>query len=155
MSELREHDDDLFTPSLSDRAEVPPGSRPWRLGSQFYVAFFGGPLAAAAIGVVNGRRLGIDLGRLVAIATAGLGALCLAVAVAASLDSEDASPRWILVPAGVATYFVARQLQKAADDRYRRGRPDDQVYGSLWGPGLAAVFVCGIVSIAVVGSVLP
>ena len=87
MSELREQerDDDLFSPSLRDRAAIPAGARPWRLSSQFYVAFFGGPLAAAAIGVVNGRRLGLGTGRLVGIAAAGVGALCLLIAAAASL----------------------------------------------------------------------
>lgn len=154
MSELREHDDELFSPSLRDRVEVPPGRRPWRLGSQFYVAFFGGPLAAAAIGVLNGRRLGIGDGGLLAIAAAGLVALGLALVLASSLDTGDARPRFIFVVAGVATYFVVRQLQKTADDRYRRGRPDEQVYDSLWAPGLAAVLVCGIVSLAAIGAVL-
>jgi uncharacterized membrane protein YfcA len=154
VSEPREHDDGLFSPSLSDRVDAPSGKRPWRLGSQFYVAFFGGPLAAAAIGVLNGRRLGIADGRLLAIAAAGVAALAVAVAAAAAFDSEDARPRFFLVVAGVATYFVARQLQKAADDRHRRGRPDEQVYDSLWGPGLAAVVVCGILSVVALSTVI-
>jgi uncharacterized membrane protein YfcA len=154
VSGLREHEDELFSPSLRDRVEAPAGERPWRLGSQFYVAFFGGPLAAAAIGVLNGRRLGIGDRRLVAIAAAGIAALGLALAVAATLDTDDARPRFIVVVAGVATYFVVRQLQKAADERYRRGRPDEQIYDSLWWPGLAAVVVCGIISVLALGAVL-
>ena len=155
MSELREHDDDeLFSPSLRDRAEVRLAQRPWRLGSQFYVAFFGGPLAAALIGVVNGRRLGVDGGRLLAIAAAGAAALGLAVAVGASLDGDDARPRFFLAVAGVATFLVARQLQKAADERYSRGRSEEQIYDSLWWPGLAAVIVCGLASAVALGAVL-
>jgi hypothetical protein len=61
-----ERDADLFSPSLtrSVRRDLPAGSRPWRLASQFYVAFFGGPLAAGAIGLLNGKRLGLPRERL-------------------------------------------------------------------------------------------
>ena len=56
--------DGLLRPSLQD-AHLPGTHgprRPWRVGSQFFVAFFGGILPGALIAYLNGRRLGL-LGR--------------------------------------------------------------------------------------------
>jgi len=42
--------DDLLTPTLTGQREPQrEGGLPWRLGSQVYVAFFGGVLAVTAI----------------------------------------------------------------------------------------------------------
>ena len=70
--------DELFAPTLSQtaRTELPPGEKPWRLNSQFYVAFFGGPLAAGTIGYLNGKRLGVPGRSLIASAPRGSWASC-------------------------------------------------------------------------------
>jgi hypothetical protein len=131
-------EDHLFEPTLgAPRARSDSGPRPWRLDSQGYVSFFGGPLAAALVGVLNGRRLGLQTPRLVWIAATGLVAFAVAAAVIAGTGSEV--PRLVLIVAGVLTYVVSRRLQKPADERWRVGRSDDEAYASLWAPGLAIV----------------
>jgi hypothetical protein len=138
----------------SRRRELPAGERPWRLGSQFYVAFFGGPLAAGAIGYVNAKRLGLPGPRLTAIAAIGVACFVGAVAVAVALADTDAGrgPRLMLAVAGVVAYLGVRELQKEADRLYGLTRDDEQAYDSLWGPGLAAVVLLGIFSVVVVAA---
>lgn len=140
--------DELFTPSLTQtsRRLLDEGERPWRLGSQFYVAFFGGPLGAATVGWLNGGRLQLPPARRVAIAAAGLAAFALAAVLVRVVDSEWASPRFVLSATGLLAYAVSRWLQHAADRRYGIGEEDP--YDSLWGPGLAIVLVCGFASAA-------
>lgn len=149
-------DTDLFAPSLTQTRlrELPAGSRPWRLGSQFYVAFFGGPLAIGAIGFLNGKRLELSQQRLWAIAGAGIaGFLALVAAVAVVID-PGGHGRVLIAVAGVASFLVIRELQKAPDRLYGLYRDDDDAYDSLWGPGLVAVLVCGIAEASVLVAVL-
>lgn len=143
-------DDDLLSPSLSQtsRRELPAGSRPWRLGSQFYVAFFGGPLALGAIGFLNAERLGLPRVRALWIAGIGIAAFAAVVAAALLLDFETATPRLLVAVAGVASFAAARELQKEADRYYGLNRNEELAYDSLWQPGLVAVLVCGIGSLA-------
>ncbi len=142
-------DDDLFSPSLSQSTtrQLPEGSRPWRLGSQFYVAFFGGPLAIAAIGFLNATRLGLPSSRRWQIAGAGAAALAGAAVAVLLLDS-DATPRLVVAIAGAACYVVVRRLQQDADRLYGLGRDEELAYDSLVGPGLLAVVVGGAATIA-------
>ena len=144
------HEDDLFSPSLSQTAarELPAGARPWRLGSQFYVAFFGGPLAIAAIGFLNAARLGLPSSRRWQIAAAGAAAFAGAAAAVLLLDS-DVTPRLTVAVAGVACYLVVRRLQQDADRLYGLGRDEELAYDSLVGPGLLAVVVAGLATVAV------
>jgi hypothetical protein len=154
-----ERDADLFSPSLrqSARRDLPAGSRPWRLRSQFYVAFFGGPLAAAAIGFLNGRRLGLSRERLWAIAGIGIVAFVAVLALAGLVLAADTSvnrgPRLMLTVAGVVSFLAAHELQKDADRLYGLNRDEEQTYDSLWGPGLGTVLLAGIFSVAVVAAV--
>ena len=152
-----EYDDDLLAPSLtqSERHHPPAGERPWRLGSQFYVAFFGGPLAAGAIGYLNGRRLGLPGARLGAILAIGVAGFLAALAVAVVFVDTEAGrgPRLMIAVAGVAAFLGVRALQKDADRRYSVSLEDEQAYDSLWAPGLAAVLLFGISSVVVLASV--
>lgn len=145
-----EHDDDLFAPTLtqSESRQLPEGKRPWRLGSQFYVAFFGGPLAVAAIAYVNGKRLGLPSARLAATLAIGAIGFLAVLAVAALFVDPDAGsgPRLLISVAGVVTYLALRALQKDADRRYGMALDDEQAYDSLWGPGLAAALLLGFFS---------
>lgn len=142
--------DELLTPSLtqSGRRELPPGRRPWRLGSQFYVSFFGGPLAAAAVGFLNADRLELPRDRRAAIVAAGVAGFAAAVALLLAVDSEWTRPRFLLAATGVLAYAVAYRLQRTADRRYALGRSDDSAYDSLWRTGLAIVLVAGLASAA-------
>ena len=145
MSQQRE--DDLFTPSLGGlrRGAPPSGQRPWRLASQFYVAVFGGPLAAGLVGYENGKRLGLPGRRLVAIVGIALVALVGVAVAAALLGSEDTGPLQLAVMvAGALAYLPIRELQKEADRRYRAGRREDTRYDPLFRLGIGAVLV-GIV----------
>ena len=149
-------DADLFSPSLTQtaRQELSAGSRPWRLGSQLYVAFFGGPLAIGAIGYLNGKRLGLSQQRLWAIAGIGmLGFVALVITVSAFVDAGGRG-RALIAVTGVASYLVARELQKDGDRLYEINRNEDEAYDSLWGPGLAAVLVCGTAQALVLVAVL-
>jgi hypothetical protein len=151
-----QHEDDLFAPSLGGgRAPVPPaGERPWRLGSQFYVAFFGGPIAAGLVGYLNGRRLGLPSPRLAAIAAVGLASLAaVAVAVAVVGESENRSLRLLSAVGGIVAYLGIRQLQQDADRRYGVGRHDDESYDSLWLPGLGIVLLGGVAAAIVLAVV--
>jgi len=150
-------DEDMFSPSLTQtaRRELPSGEKPWRLGSQFYVAFFGGPLAAGAIGYLNGRRLGLSLERQLAIIGIGIAGFAAALTVAGIvLDDESGGRRLPLAIAGVASYLACRQLQRDADRLYGLDRDEDQAYGSLWAPGLGAVLLLGTFSLIVLAAVL-
>ena len=151
-----EHEDDLFTPSLSGgRLGVPPaGERPWRLGSQFYVAFLGGPVAAGLVGYLNGRRLGLPSARLAAIAAMGLASLAaVAVALAVVGGSDNRPLRLLSAVGGVVAYLGIRQLQQGADRRYGVGRRDDETYDSLWLPGLGIVVLGGLAAAVVLAVV--
>jgi hypothetical protein len=134
-------DDELFAPALAGVVDELPeeGDRPWHLGSQLYVGFFGGPLAAAAIAWLNAERLGVTQKGRLAIAAAGVAGLAGAI-VAAVLVGGD-SIRLFLAPTGLAAAAAARPVQAKADRRYafRHGK-----YDSLWGPGLAAVVGLGL-----------
>ena len=149
-----ERDADLFSPSLTQsvRRELPAGSRPWRLDSQFYVAFFGGPLAVGAIGVLNGKRLGLSRERLLALGGIGLAGFVAVVVVVVVADIGTRG-RILLAVAGVASFLVARELQKDANRIYGLSRNEDQAYDSLLRPGLAAVLLSAFVSLAVLAAV--
>ena len=154
-----ERDADLFSPSLkqSARRDLPEGSRPWRLRSQFYVAFLGGPLALGAIGFLNGGRLGLSRERRWAIAGIAIAAFVAVVALAAVVlaagTNVNRGPRLMLTVAGVVSFLAAHELQKDADRLYGLNRDEEQTYDSLWGPGIGAVLLAGISSLAVVAAV--
>jgi hypothetical protein len=150
-----QQEDDLFTPSLAGgRRGVPaPGRRPWRLGSQFYVAVFGGPVAAGLVGYLNGKRLGLAGGRLAAIAGIGAVALVVVAAVAAVVAqrSDESRPlRLVSMVGGAAAYVGIRQLQKDADRRHGIGRSDDESYDSLWLPGFGIALLGGLAAAIVI-----
>jgi len=148
--------DELFAPSLSQtsRTELPPGEKPWRLNSQFYVAFFGGPLAAGAVGYLNGRRLGVPSRGLVAIGAAGVAGFVLAIVLVATVDWELVRPRIMIAATGVLAFFVARQFQKDADRRYGFGRDVELAYDSLVRTGIVIALAAGIFSALVLAVVV-
>jgi hypothetical protein len=151
---MSEHDADLFSPSLTQsvRRELPEGSRPWRLSSQFYVAFFGGPLAVGAIGLLNGKRLELARERLWALAGVGIAGFIAVVVVAAIIDAGTRG-RPLLAGAGVVSYLVARELQKEPDRLYELNRDSNQAYDSLLGPGALVVVLSALASLLVLAAV--
>jgi hypothetical protein len=138
--------DELLRPTIG--AGVDLTVRPWRLKSQLYVAFFGGPIACTVIAFLNARRLGVDAAERRTILVAG--AIALAVSTAAYIYLEDllgSEDPYAMVPsiAATAIAMVCSLIQQ------RRQRPMDRAfqlrgaeYRALWGPGIAATIGGGI-----------
>lgn len=137
--------DELLTPTLGEqRAHTPSIDRPWRLGSQVYVAFFGGVLAVTAIAILNARRLGMAPKTLWLMGGVGAAGLAGAVAVVALIADSGSSAR---VPARIvalAACGVLYLIQRSADRVYHYHARADDPYDSLLGPGLIACFTVGV-----------
>jgi hypothetical protein len=147
--------DDLFRASLV--GYVAPAERPWRLEPQFWVAFFGGPLAAGALAWVNAGRLRLQPARRIAILWIAAGALVLQVVAAAVLAAADIASATgdgygrivgLTVQGGgaVAHPFLHR-VQSSGDRVFRLARREAE-YAALWRPGLLAVVVGGVIGFA-------
>ena len=148
--------DDLLQPTLQGYRA--PGSGggppPWPLVSQFYVAFFGGPIAATWIAWWNSGRLDLPSRRRLAmlalgiVATgAGLAALAAGGYFAAGADREHKS----LVRIGSRAFALALcgvfyAMQKSHDRLYQ-ANAGTVGYSRLLGPGLLIVIVSGLVSV--------
>ena len=148
---------DLLTPTLTEhRPRDWSTGRPWRLGSQVYVAFLGGPLAVALIAVLNGLRLRMPRPKLLAMAAIGVAGTIVGV-LAAGLIDAGAAPRLLVQLAGVVTYGPLYLLQRSPDRVHGTFSPHDDPdddYDALWGPGLAAVLGGWLVQFALVGLVM-
>jgi hypothetical protein len=138
---------DLLTPTLQGhRPRDWASRRPWRLSSQVFVAFLGGPLAVTLIAALNGERLALDRSRLGLIALIGLAGTAAGVLAAGLLPGD--APRLIVQVAGVLTCGPLYVLQRSPDRVFSTFSPHDdpdEDYGSLWGPGFAAVVAGWIV----------
>ncbi len=150
-------DDDLFAASLQGEARVealPAGERPWNLGSQFYVAFFGGALPLATIAWLNAKRLGApeETRRWIVV----LGALGVVVSVVVSYalyggDFGRATRIGYRVVAVLLAGAIYKLLQPA--DRvysFRSPLSEDEQYDSMWVPGLLATLVGGAVQLGII-----
>jgi hypothetical protein len=142
--------DDLLTPTLE--GYVPRhGDRPWRLGSQVYVAFFGGILGVTAIAYLNAAMLNAPPRVRTGILAVGAVGLAVMIAAAALLLGGDDVPdgaRTGLTLIGVVAWGGMFLLQRPWDRIYKsfsRESDDDDLYESLLGPGLLAV-IAGFVA---------
>jgi len=150
--------EDLFEPSLQEELrvrELGEGERPWRLGSQFYVAFFGGALAVTAIAWLNARRLGAPRETQRWILVLGAIGVLASVAVSWMIFGRDLG-RSLRIAYRVVAVLLAGALYKLQQrpDRvyaFRTPGDGDEQYDSLWGPGLVAAFVGGVVQVGILG----
>jgi len=147
-SERPDGDDDLLRPSVARGGSRPVGP-PYAVDSQGYVAFFGGAVGGALVGVINARRLDLGRARTAAIAAIGVAGLALSVGLGLALGDTTAEGIRIGRIVGVVLFLVGfRPLQNPAYRRYHffdhAGRGD----ASLLGPGFGAV-VTGLVVEAV------
>lgn len=151
-------DDELLQPTVS--SEAPRRHRPWRLQSQFWVAFLGGALAGATIAILNAGRLGVP--RRTRWMMAGLTAVTIAVLLALWLQQPVASSFGTFVRSGremrlysriaaVALYLVLAAMQRKADARHQVFSVGE--YASLWGPGAAAIFIAGTLQTALLAGI--
>jgi hypothetical protein len=130
--------DELFTPTIRERPVG--GKAPWRPQSIFYPAFFGGPLAAATLGVLNGRRLALPAGQLLTIGAAGLAGFAARIAVAGSFD-QNSNVRLSGTIAGVLVWLVVLAFQRRP---FRAFAFADGEPAGLIGAGFAAFLGCGL-----------
>ena len=145
MTEL----DELLRPTVAP--EVPKGRLPWRVSSQFWVAFFGGIPAVTGIAFFNARRLGASARKQQWIVAAGLAATAAFVALYAWLRGTDDAPRTMRIVGrvlAVALFLVLARIQRDDDGRH-------QVFGSgqyapLWIPGILAAVISGLLLIVIV-----
>jgi hypothetical protein len=149
--------DDLLAPSLQGEARVEPltaGRRPWQLTSQFYVAFFGGALAVAAIAWVNAQRLRAprETQRWILV-LGGLGVLA-SVIVSYLLYGSDfrRATRFGYRIVAVLLAGALYKLQESADRVYSFRAPggEGDQYDRMWGPGLLATFVGGAAQLVII-----
>lgn len=130
--------DELFSPTIRDQPR--PGRAPWRPESIVYPAFFGGPLAGALLGVLNGRRLALPTGQLVAIAGAGLVGFAARLAVGALAD-DNSGVRLSGTICGLLVWLAVLALQRRP---FRLATLRGATPASLIRPGLAAALGCGL-----------
>jgi hypothetical protein len=139
--------DDLFRPTVRERPV--PGKRPWRPESIFYPAFFGGPLAAATLGILNGRRLRLPGARVALIAVAGLVAFGIRVALSLWLADGNSGIRLAGSVTGALTWLAVLYVERRPFRAYTfaDGEP-----ASLVGPGIIAALGCGMAeALAILG----
>ena len=138
-------DEDLFQPSVARDQQYL--ERPWNPDSNFYVAFFGGVIAATAIAYLNAARLHVEhlRSRILAIGITGVVvALVAAKFVAESVAEPDGSGTYVRLASrvvAVIVHFVLAAQLKQADRRFQVTGGD---YESLWAPGFGAVVAGGI-----------
>ena len=147
--------DDLLSPTLQTYPGRRTSKTPWRLQSQFWVAFFGGILPIAVIAYLNAQRLDVPPRRRQLILLTGAVGLVGTVAFSYLLGAGEfgnmtdrSMQRTVRIGSrviAVVAYLVFYGLQRAADRSYYFYSQDDKEYGSLWKPGLAAVFGLGLV----------
>ena len=147
---------DLLTPTLAEhRPRDWSQQLPWRLNSQVFVGFFGGPVAVTIIAVLNGGRLRMPAARLALMAAIGL-AGTIAGVLAAGLIDAAAAPRLLVQVAGVVTCGPLYLLQRSPDRVHSTFSPHvdpEDDYDGLWAHGIAAVIVGWIVTFPLVGLV--
>jgi hypothetical protein len=148
MSEL----DELLQPTVTP---VERRRLPWRVSSQFWVAFFGGIPAVTVIAFLNARRLGSTARKQVWIVVAGIAAAVVFLALAAWIQTLDGGSRPMGRIAGralgIVLYLVLAQIQKDDDGRH-------QVFGggqyaSLWLAGILAIVLSVVALIGLIGLV--
>jgi hypothetical protein len=148
--------DQLFRASLAGYSA--PNKRPWRLDSQFWAAFFGGPAAAGALAWVNAGRLRLSPARRIAVLSIAAGALVLEAVAAAVLAVADIASAigesdWrvlgLTVQGGGAVAHPFLHGVQRTGDRIFRLVCEEADYVSLWRPGLVAVVGGGPIGIAV------
>lgn len=139
--------DELFTPTI--KARPVPTKPPWRPESIVYPAFFGGPLAATVLGLINGRRLLLGSAQLWLIAATGLACFAGRLAAAMAWDSNSVGRLGGSI-AGIAVWAVVNFLQRRP---MRLFLHNDGEPASLIGPGIAAAIGCGLIEVLIIVAV--
>jgi hypothetical protein len=151
---VHDPESDLFSPSLAEYRPTTPDRPPFRLDSQFGLAFLGGPAAVTAIAVLNARRLRLSnrLQRSMVIGGILVTLLEFGIAWTAIVsyghDSDPGVrakllPRWSLALINLLWAAALVRWQTPAARQYEL--LDRGEYASMRGPG----FVAGLLSVVV------
>jgi len=150
--------DDLLTPTLQDQCAPLAAEKPWRVQSQFYIAFFGGILPLTVIAYLNAKKLGLSTSMRNRIILLGVVALAVAmVGTGLYLHSKGIGDlshairnsavrrtlRWGPRLAAILLYLPLRRIQAPADRLYQFNSDEEDSYASLWKAGILAVLVLG------------
>ena len=141
--------ENLLEPALAGRPARIGVARPWRLTSQFYVAFLGGVLAVATLAILNARRLGMSVAQQATIGAAALAGFSVVLILAAtSAPSSDLrlAGRVVSVLAWGAMFLV----QRVPDRIHSYHFDGDEPYESLLKTGPAIVVGVALGQIALV-----
>jgi len=114
--------DNFLTPSLQgyqNQALSLPLKKPWRLNSQFWIAFFGGVLPLMVIAYLNGKRLHLSGKHLRLIIVVGIVALVVVGVQRVVLAAEERVPGRGHLAGALAGAVLAGRVGPA---RLQRGR---------------------------------
>lgn len=133
--------DELLRPTVTP--VVRSGYKPWRLQSQFWVAFFGGILAVTGVAFINSGHLGMSARSRGVVLAFGAAALAVYVAMIVwFLGGNAQNTRIAGRILAVVLFLVLARLQRAADARYQLFGSGE--YAPMWGVGITASIVGGL-----------
>jgi len=140
--------DELLRPTVAPSA--PRGPLPWRVSSQFWVAFFGGVPAITAIAFLNAGRLGASASKRRWILSSGGVALLLTIALMGwltAIEEHRSTTRIVVRVNAVLLYLVLARIQRDDDGRHQVFGSGE--YASLWIPGIVATVVSGVALVGI------
>ena len=141
MSEL----DDLLQPTVTPAEKRP---LPWRVSSQFWVAFLGGVPAVTLIAYLNAGRLGMSASQRRSIVGAGIVAFAMTIFAMVLMAEENRTMVRLAVRVlAVLLYLVFARVQRDDDGRHQVF--GSGTYASLWAPGGFAIVLGWIVTLIV------
>lgn len=124
---------------------------PWRPTSILYPSFFGGPLAAAVLGMLNGRRLSLPRRTLVVVGLSGVACMLVRFLLTSALHEHGLTP--ILGSlTGAAVWVTVLVTQRRP---FQEHEQQDGATGSLVRPGIAAAVGCGLLEAMLLGLAVP
>jgi hypothetical protein len=135
MTEREDDLDELLQATVMPVARS--GNKPWRVQSQFWVAFFGGILAVTGIAYLNSRHLGASPSTRRLILACGVLALAIYVALAGWVFLNE--PRNMRIGGrilAVVLFLGLARLQREGDARHQLFASGE--YAPLWGAGITA-----------------
>jgi hypothetical protein len=144
MSEL----DELLQPTVAPAEQRP---LPWRVSSQFWVAFLGGIPAVTAIAFLNARRLGVSASKQRWIVLAGVVALAISIALmgwlTTSMEDGRRTGRIAVRVLAVVLFLVLARIQRDEDGRHQVFGSGE--YASMWLPGILATVISAVLLVGI------
>lgn len=140
--------DELLRPTVAPPA--PRGPLPWRVSSQFWVAFLGGVPAITAIAFLNAGRLGASASKRRWILVAGGVALLVSIGLMGwlgTMEEHRRTARIVVRVIAVLLYLVVARIQRDDDGRHQVFGSGE--YASLWLPGIVATVISAIALVGI------